>query len=78
MKRNKIVLIEWDDTGVKHGWLELGNDNCIAHCHSVGFYISEDELGVTISFAVSDQGLVMEKKTIAKGCIRSMKELRVR
>lgn len=79
MKRNKMVLIDWKDTGVTHGWLcPDHSENSIAHCQSIGFWIDEDEEGVTISFAISDQGLVMEKKTIAKGCIKSIKELRVK
>ncbi len=79
MKRNRMVLIDWSDTGLVHGWLcPSDNENSIAHCQSVGFWISEDDEGVTIAFAISDQGLIMEKKTIARGCIKSIKELRIR
>ncbi len=79
MRRRKIVLIEWDDTSVIHGWFSPTDiSGGIAHCQSVGFWVKEDEESITISFAVSDQDLVMEKKTIARGCIKSIKEMRVK
>ncbi len=75
----KKVLVEWVDTGVIHGWLpQESNGNCIAHCESVGFLVKENDEGITICFGRSDQGLVMEKKTIPKGCIKSIKELRLK
>jgi len=75
----KKVLIEWNDTGVIHGWLcQESNGDSIAHCESVGFLIKENDEGITICFGISDQGLVMEKKTIPRGCIKSIKELRLK
>ncbi|MFH1231114.1 MAG: hypothetical protein V1709_06410 [Planctomycetota bacterium] len=79
MKRSKIVLIEWVDTGVIHGW-QCHDDieDSITHCCSVGFLIKKDSEGVTIAYAMSDQGLIMERKTIPNGCITRIRELRVR
>ncbi len=75
----KKVLVVWVDTGVIHGWLETeSNNDCIAYCKSLGFLIKENDEGVTICFGISDQGLVMEKKTIPRGCIKAIKELRIR
>ncbi len=79
MKRNKILLIDWVDTAVVHGWQcgdEIKDD--LAHCQSAGFQIKENEESVTIAFGISDQGLIMERKTIPRGCIKSIKELRVK
>ena len=79
MKQGDMVLIDWLDTSVINGWQDACNTpNHPALCHSVGFWIDEDEEGVTVSFSRSDQGLVMEKKTIPKGCVKSIKKLRVR
>lgn len=79
MKRNKMVLIDWNDTGVVHGWQchEDIEDN-IAHCQTIGFCLKDDENGITLALSISDQGLVMEKITIPKGCILDIKELRVK
>ncbi len=75
----KKIEIEWVDTGVVHGWLCPDHQaNSIAHCHSIGYKLDETEEGITIAFAISDQGLVMEKKTIPMGCIKGIKELRVK
>ena len=77
--KHKIVLIDWVDTGIVHGWLcdkDIGNS--LAHCQTVGFWVKEDEGGITVAYARSDQGLIMEKKSIPKGSIVKIKELRIK
>ncbi len=79
MKRIRMVLIDWVDTGVVHGWQNQDEIvNGIAHCQSLGFLTAENEESITIVFGISDQGLIMERKTIPRGCIKSVKELRVK
>ena len=75
----KIVLIKWEDSNVTHGWiLKDTNNNNVAHCQTVGILQAEDENKVTIAMGESDCGSVLEKITIPKGCIKSIRQLRVR
>lgn len=79
MKRGSMVLIEWQDSNVIHGW-QLDDLKCyvVAHCRNVGFLVTEDDEKITIAFGVSDCGSMMETITILKGCIKSIKELRIK
>ncbi len=76
---SKIVLIEWDDSNVTHGWIpkDLLNDR-LAHCKTVGFVVSEDVDKITVTLGESDYDTTMERLTIPKPCITSIKEMRVR
>ncbi len=76
---NKIVLIAWNDSNVIHGWMpkDCNNDN-VAHCRTVGILQAEDDKKVTVALGESDCGSVFEKLTIPRGCIVSMRELRVK
>ncbi len=75
-----IVLIKWVDSKVIHGWRE-GEDtrfDDVAYCETVGFLQYEDKEKVTITFGSSDSAFIMETITIPRGCIKSVRKLRVR
>lgn len=80
MKRQKMVLIEWVDSNIMHGWRisEEANEDTVAHCKTVGFLKSQDDEKITLVMGESDFGSVIECITIPKGCIKSIKELRVK
>ena len=76
----QMVLVEWLDSNVTHGWRveDTVNIDDVAHCRTVGILKAEDETKVTLALGDSDCGSVMETITIPKGCITSIKKLRVR
>ena len=77
--RSKIVLIEWNDSNVSHGWIPKSQkDDNLAHCRTVGFVVSEDDDKLTVTLGESDSDNTMERLTIAKSSITSLRELRVK
>ena len=76
---SKIVLVEWEDSNVIHGW-QHGEDvvNQLVHCRTVGIVQFEDDHIMTVAMGDSDCGSVLEPITIPKGCITKIKELRTK
>lgn len=76
----KMVLIEWVDSNILHGWITIEDAKRanIALSQSVGFLLWEDNEKVIIVFSKSDSDSVLEVKAIPRGCIKSIKELRVK
>ena len=73
-----IVQIEWEDSNVTHGWRLSDLFDDVAHCKLWGKLINETEDKITIAFGESNCGSIMETITIPKGCIKSIKKLRVK
>ena len=78
-KRVKLILIEWQDSNVTHGWrpFDASGDD-VAHCRTVGILKGEDETKITVALGDSDCGSVFETITIPRGSITSIKELRIK
>jgi len=78
-KEFQMVLAEWLDSNVTHGWRpDDCNGDTIAHCRTVGILKAEDETKITVALGDSDGGSVMETITIPRGCITSIRKLRIR
>jgi len=74
-----MILVKFVDSNIQHGWEhpESTQDN-LAYAQAIGWVKSEDEEQITLTMAISDFGLIFEKLTIPKGCIKSIKELRLK
>ena len=78
MRKDKMVLVLWQDSNVAHGWMPDAGFGDVASCRVVGILKGEDETRVEVALGDSDCGSKFETITIPKGCIKSIKELRVK
>ena len=80
MKKNKMVLVEWLDSNVIHGW-RLDNNldfDEVAHCRVIGILKIQNETKIVLVMGDSDCGSVFETIAIPKECIIKIKELRIK
>ena len=77
-KEYRRVEVTWVDSNCLHGWQEPEVKTEIAEVSSLGFLISEEESKLTLAPSVSEYGLIFNPIAIPKGCIKSIKELRLR
>jgi hypothetical protein len=79
MKEEKIVLVEWVDSNVTHGWREgesVAFDS-IARCRTVGIVKIDDREKIVLAFGDSESGMVLETISIPKGCVVKVRSLRL-
>ncbi len=78
MELGKMVLIEWVDSKVMHGWRNEDEvfEDTLANCRTIGFLQYEDSDLITLVMGVSDCGTILETVTTPQGCITRMRELR--
>ena len=75
----KIILVEWEDSNVTHGWMPANEGAFqVAHCRTVGIVQLDNDHSLTLAMGDSDSGSVLETITIPKGCITKIKELRTK
>ncbi len=73
------MLVKWADSNVMHGWVHDDcKEGCLAHCETLGFLKDDDDEKVTVAMSISEFGSMLEQITIPRGCITSIKELRVK
>ena len=59
MKRNKMMLIEFTDSNIGHGWEHPdSSQDGLAYARAIGFLKSEDDSQLTLTMAVSDLGVL--------------------
>ena len=74
----KRLEVEFNDSNFMHGWEGNDTKDDLALATVIGYLKSEDNEQLTLIMAVSNFGLRFAKFTIPKGCIKSIKELRIK
>ncbi len=75
----KKVIVKWEDSNVVHGWQMNGETPYeLALCESIGYVQFEDDIKLALIQTISNFGAYMGVLSIPKGCIKSIKELRVK
>ena len=74
----KIVKVTWVDSNIQHGWQSNTTDCDVALCDDVGYLIDENDEKITLSRGVSQYRLLNSPMAIPKGCIKSIKEMRLK
>ncbi len=78
MLKEKRVLVEWIDSNIMHGWQTDLNDCNVALTEEMGFLIKEDDEKIVLARGISSQGFYNSPMAIPKGCIKSIKEMRLK
>ena len=75
----KKVIIKWEDSNVVHGWQINGETPYeLALCESIGYMPVEYDDKLVLIQTISNFGAYMGVLSIPKGCIKSIKELRLK
>ena len=77
-KKFQMVLVEWLDSNELHGWQYGEYPAELAYCKSLGYIIDNTDEKLVLSQTISDYGAHMGITIIAKGCVKYIKELRIR
>ena len=78
VRKGKMVLVNWVDSDVLHGWFAEDIRNEMAQCRSVGILLSKNKETVDLAMGDSNRGLVLEKLSIPQGCVVSIHELEIK
>jgi hypothetical protein len=76
-ERPKIVWIEWLDSNLNHGWLEMESvAREVEHlrCHSVGFIVGENDDVISISTSWDLSKFFVDPLSIPKRSITKIQE----
>jgi len=74
----KIVKVKWIDSSIQHGWQEDINGCCVALCDDVGYLVGEDDEKIILARGVSNAGFFNSPLAIPKGCVKYIKEMRLK
>ena len=74
----KILKVSWYDSNVLHGWQYGEYPAELALCTSIGFLKEETDTKMVLLQTISEYGAELGATVIAKGCIKSVKEMRVK
>lgn len=72
------VEVRWKDSNALHGWQYGEYKADLAPCETLGYITEETEDKLVLAQTISEYGAHMNILIIAKGCIESIKELRVK
>lgn len=74
----KKIVAKWWDSNILHDW-QVGEYKAeLALCETMGYIVEETGEKLVLAQTISAFGAHMGVIIIAKGCIKSIKELRVK
>lgn len=74
----KRVIVGWFDSNVMHGWQPNSESVNVAVCESIGYLKEDTKEKIVLLQCISNFGFEMGKMAIPKGCIKSIRELRLK
>jgi hypothetical protein len=78
MKRDRMVLVEWNDAASTDGWRDRDaavRDMTPLRCCSVGYVLKSTRQYIVMAASTSESGNVSQVGCIPRTCIYSIKEL---
>lgn len=57
-------------------WVAKDGEDEVAHCKSVGYLVKKDREKIVIAQSLAQDGDVMNKFVIPRGCVRSIREIK--
>ncbi len=72
------VIVEWYDSNIVHGWQPHSESCNVALCESMGFLKEDTTEKIVLLQSWSNFGFEMGRMAIPRGCIKSIKELRLK
>ena len=74
----RIVKVNWTDSSIQHGWQGDINECCVALCDDVGYLVDQDDEKIILARGISNAGFFNSPLAIPKGCVISIKEMRLK
>ena len=74
----RIVKVNWTDSSIQHGWQADVNECFVALCDDVGYLVDEDDEKIILARGISNADFLNSPMAIPRGCIRSIKEMRLK
>ncbi len=80
MKKNKMIWVKWVDANEMQGWagIEEVKLDVLPVVDSIGFLFSDDEEKIILVSSHSNFDAYIGRLAIPKGCVKSIRELRVK
>lgn len=77
LKRDDIIEVHWIDITATSSWkpTEEAETYIAVTCHSVGYFLNEDDDVIRISATKNDEG-ERDVNVIIRGCIKSISKLK--
>ncbi len=76
--RDKLLLVEWDDTTTHDGWMPMDNDYSreAMHIKSVGWKLKSSPRFLVLTPMKGDEGRCNDRQIIPRGCVRRVTEIK--
>lgn len=74
----KAVIVEWDDSSSYSPWHNDSDLDIPAKCFSVGVICKDEDRYISVAQSKSSEGNYGDVITIPRGCIKRVRQLRIK